>query len=101
MKEHRDLCRTYAEAYQTKLTTKKVTKELEEKLTYCETKLDIINLVIIRQQIQIEVERAEEAKKQKTMQKKGWFDFLWSNSETSEEEMRESNSALAILNKYE
>jgi len=101
IKQYRDLCHRYAEAYQTKLTAKKVTKNLEEELTYCETKLDIINLVIIRQQIQIEVEKAEEAKKQKHLKKKGWFDFLWSNSqEVSEEETRELNSALAILNKY-
>lgn len=55
MKEHRDLCRSYATAYQTKLTTKKSAKEIEDHLTHCERKLDIFNLVIIRQQIEMEV----------------------------------------------
>lgn len=55
MKQHRDLCREYADAYQTKLTTKKVVQEIEDRLTKCEIKLDIFDLVIIRQQIEMEV----------------------------------------------
>lgn len=55
MKEHRDICRTYADAYQTKLTTKKVVHEIENALTDCEKRLDIFNLVIIRQKIEMEV----------------------------------------------
>lgn len=51
------MCRAYANAYQTKLTTKKVAQEIEELLTECERKLDIFNLVIIRQQIEMEVSR--------------------------------------------
>lgn len=55
MKEHRDMCRDYAKVYQTKLTTKKCTQEVENRITECEKKLDIFNLVIIRQQIEMEV----------------------------------------------
>lgn len=55
MKQHRDFCRKYASIYQTKLTSKKVSQEIEDCLTDCEKKLDIFNLVIIRQQIEMEV----------------------------------------------
>ncbi|KZC12683.1 Vacuolar protein sorting-associated protein 13A, partial [Dufourea novaeangliae] len=98
MKQHRDACREYAEAYQTKLTTKKVAQEIEDCLTECEKKLDIFNLVIIRQQIEMEVERLVE-KEKNLKAKRGWFGFLWSSSQT--EETQELNSAAAIMRKFE
>ncbi|XP_076225482.1 vacuolar protein sorting 13C isoform X3 [Nomia melanderi] len=98
MKQHRDLCREYAEVYQTKLTTKKVVQEIEDRLTKCEMNLDIFNLVIIRQQIEMEVERL--AEKEKNLKaKRGWFGFLWSGSQA--EETQDLNSAAAIMRKFE
>ncbi|XP_077266001.1 vacuolar protein sorting 13C isoform X2 [Temnothorax americanus] len=98
MKEHRDSCRAYAEAYRTKLTTKRSAKEIDERLTDCETKLDIFNLVIIRQQIEMEVERlAEQEKSLKA--KRGWFGFLWTSSQA--EETKELTSAAAIMRRFE
>ncbi|XP_076625592.1 vacuolar protein sorting 13C isoform X3 [Colletes latitarsis] len=98
MKQHRDLCRQYANVYQTKLTSKKVAQEIEDCLTDCERKLDIFNLVIIRQQIEMEVERL--AEKEKNLKaKRGWFGFLWSGSQA--EETEDLNSAAAIMRKFE
>ncbi|XP_043520214.1 vacuolar protein sorting-associated protein 13 isoform X3 [Frieseomelitta varia] len=97
MKEHRDICRTYADAYQTKLTTKKVVHEIEHVLTDCEKRLDIFNLVIIRQKIEMEVERLAE-KERNLKAKRGWFGFLWSS--TQAEETQELNSAAAIMKKF-
>ncbi|XP_076183155.1 vacuolar protein sorting 13C isoform X2 [Ptiloglossa arizonensis] len=98
MKQHRDFCRKYASIYQTKLTSKKVSQEIEDCLTDCEKKLDIFNLVIIRQQIEMEVERL--AEKEKNLKaKRGWFGFLWSGSQA--EEAQDLNSAAAIMRKFE
>ncbi|KAG5312576.1 VP13A protein, partial [Acromyrmex insinuator] len=98
MKLHRDTCRAYAKTYQTKLTTKKLVKEIEERLTDYEKKLDIFNLVIIRQQIEMEVERL--AKREKTLKaKQGWFGFLWTSSHV--EQTKELNSAAAIMRRFE
>ncbi|KAG7211251.1 hypothetical protein KM043_010561 [Ampulex compressa] len=98
MKEHRDMCRGYAQVYQMKLQTKKVAQEIEDRLTDYERKLDIFNLVIIRQQIEMEVERL--AEKEKSLKaKRGWFGFLWSSSQA--EETQELNSAAAIMRKFE
>ncbi|XP_068984481.1 intermembrane lipid transfer protein Vps13 isoform X1 [Bombus flavifrons] len=98
MKEHRDMCRSYADSYQTKLTTKKVTQEIADHLTQCERRLDIFNLVIIRQKIEMEVERMAEREKN-LKAKRGWFGFLWSSTQT--EETQELNSAAAIMRKFE
>ncbi|XP_011259018.1 vacuolar protein sorting-associated protein 13 isoform X2 [Camponotus floridanus] len=98
MKQHRDTCRDYAQAYQTKLTTKKLAKEIAEQLTHCEMKLDIFNLVIIRQQIEMEVERLAEREKS-LKAKRGWFGFLWNSSQA--EETKELNSAAAIMRRFE
>ncbi|CAD6244856.1 GSCOCG00013505001-RA-CDS [Cotesia congregata] len=98
MKEHRDLCREYAEVYQTKLTSKKPVPAIEERLTHCERHLDLFNLVVIRQQIELEVERL--AEKQKSIKaERGWFGFLWGSSQQKEEE--ELNSAAAIMKKFQ
>nr|XP_050858456.1 intermembrane lipid transfer protein Vps13 isoform X2 [Vespula vulgaris] len=98
MKAHRDMCREYAQVYQTKLTTKKVVKDIEERLANYEKKLDLFNLVIIRQQIEMEVERL--AEKEKTLKaKRGWFGFLWGSPQT--EETQDLNSAAAIMRKFE
>ncbi|XP_011706559.1 PREDICTED: vacuolar protein sorting-associated protein 13C-like, partial [Wasmannia auropunctata] len=98
MKLHRDTCRAYAEAYQTKLTARKLAKDINERLTDCETKLDIFNLVIIRQQIEMEVERLAEREKSLKAQR-GWFGFLWNSSQV--EETKDLNSAAAIMRRFE
>ncbi|KAJ8665252.1 hypothetical protein QAD02_006914 [Eretmocerus hayati] len=98
MKCHRDTCRSYAQVYQKKLTTKNPSPKIEEELTEHEHKLDIVNLVIIRQQIEMEVEKL--AQKEKDLKaKRGWFGFLW--GAPREEEAQELNSAAAIMRKFE
>jgi vacuolar protein sorting-associated protein 13A/C len=93
MKQHRDTCRSYAKSYHTKLTNKKIAQDIVDHLTECEKILDIFNLVIIRQQIELEVERL--AEKEKSLKaKRGWFGFLWGSGPTEEEQ--DLNSAAAI-----
>ncbi|XP_033213445.1 vacuolar protein sorting-associated protein 13 isoform X2 [Belonocnema kinseyi] len=100
MKSHRDTCRNYAGLYQSKLTTKKCSEDVERQITECERKLDIFNLVIIRQKIEMEVERL--AEKEKSLKaKKGWFGgWLWSAT-ANEEEYEGLHSAAAIMKKFE
>ena len=59
MKCHRDTCRSYAKIYHSKLTTKQPSADIDNKLAEHEKKLDIFNLVIIRQQIEMEVRFSE------------------------------------------
>lgn len=60
-------------------------------------KLDIFNLVIIRQQIEMEVERLAEREKS-LKANRGWFGFLWTSSQV--EETKELNSAAAIMRRF-
>ncbi|KAK0157380.1 hypothetical protein PV328_011128 [Microctonus aethiopoides] len=98
MKEHRDTCREYAQLYQMKLTNQRLAQESEDRLELCEQKLTIFDLVVIRQQIEMEVERLAEKEKILKAQR-GWFGFLWGSSGASE--VKELNSAAAIMRKFE
>ena len=55
MKDYRETCKNYANLYHNKLTGKKVSPKIENDITECEQKLDLVNLVIIRHQIETEV----------------------------------------------
>lgn len=56
MLTHRKLCKSYATAYQTKLSNKgKVPADQQIILDHAEKTLDLFNLVVIRQKIEMEV----------------------------------------------
>jgi hypothetical protein len=55
MAKFRRLCRTYSEAYHHKLTTRKVMPEMQVILDNCEKIIDVLNIVLIRQKIEMEV----------------------------------------------
>ncbi|XP_039291061.1 vacuolar protein sorting-associated protein 13 [Nilaparvata lugens] len=80
---HRANCRKYAEAYQAKLTGG--SKECVDTCRQCELALDAFNIVLIRQKIEVEVERQGkllEAKKQ-SEKAKGWFSGWWGGSSSA------------------
>lgn len=52
---HRHLCREYANAYRQKLSTSKPTKEVLDACELCEASLDVLNIVLVRQKIEVEV----------------------------------------------
>ncbi|XP_050667360.1 intermembrane lipid transfer protein Vps13 isoform X3 [Leptidea sinapis] len=98
MLAHRQLCKDYAAAYQAKLTSNgKVTSDHQCVLNEAEKSLDLFNLVVIRQRIELEVERLgkieEEAKKSR-----GWFSGWWSGANSKDEELSEG---VAIMKQFE
>nr|XP_026496694.1 vacuolar protein sorting-associated protein 13 isoform X1 [Vanessa tameamea] len=98
MVAHRQLCKDYAAAYQNKLTCKgKVASEHQCVLDQAEKTLDLFNLVVIRQRIEMEVERLgkleAEAKKSR-----GWFSGWWNGSSSKDEELTEG---VAIMKQFE
>lgn len=76
MLEHRNLCRTYAEAYRTKLTCRKVTKDIQENVDWHEGRLDLFNLLLIRNRVDLEVEKSGILQKQEAKQG-SWFSGWW------------------------
>lgn len=55
MLEHRNLCRSYAEAYRSKLTSKKVSNEIQQSVDFHEERLNLFNLLLIRNRVELEV----------------------------------------------
>lgn len=98
MLSHRNLCKNYASAYQSKLSNKgKVSTDQQAILDEAEKKLDLFNLVVIRQKIEMEVERLgkleAEAKKSR-----GWFGGWWSSASSKDDEHAEGT---AIMKQFE
>ncbi|XP_053604237.1 intermembrane lipid transfer protein Vps13 isoform X1 [Plodia interpunctella] len=96
MLNHRTLCKNYATAYQCKLSNSKINSEQQCIINEAEKKLDLFNLVVIRQRIEMEVERLgkleEEAKKTR-----GWFGG-WFSSGSKDDELSEGT---AIMKQFE
>lgn len=55
IRKHRKICHNYAKAYQTKLTTAKPPTDVINTCQNCERDLDVLNIVLIRQKIEVEV----------------------------------------------
>lgn len=72
MSTHCTKCRSYAEAYRTKLISKKLPADVQLTLNQCEEELDLFNLILIRNRVDFEVEKAGLLQKAEP-QKAGWF----------------------------
>lgn len=108
MLENRRLRHLYAEVYKQKLTNKKPSPEILEKCNECERKLNIQQLVVIRQKIELEIDKINKEKAVE-QQKGGWFSGWWggkkddANIEDSDD-LSKKNITLAItsnqINKF-
>lgn len=85
MHAHRNRCRKYAEAYRLKLTSKKVSADVEKSCAEGEEHLNLFNLFLIRQRVDLDVEKS--GKRRKEEQEKGsWFSgWGWGGSKKDEE----------------
>ncbi|KAM3967394.1 vacuolar protein sorting 13C isoform 2-T2 [Aphomia sociella] len=98
MLSHRNLCKSYASAYQCKLSNKgKVGTEQQCVLNEAEKKLDLFNLVVIRQRIEMEVERLGKIE-QEAKKSRGWFGGWWSGGGSKDDEHAEGT---AIMKQFE
>ncbi|TDG48268.1 hypothetical protein AWZ03_005223 [Drosophila navojoa] len=61
IKDHRERCNEYAEKYKERELAKKPTKTLEESCKMLEEKLDLFNLLLIRQRVNIEIVKYRES----------------------------------------
>lgn len=75
IREHRELCKTYAEAHKERCASKKPSATVEATCSIAEQKLDLFNLILIRKRIQLEVDRLrqEEETKKGSDSKSTWF----------------------------
>ncbi|XP_023292594.2 vacuolar protein sorting-associated protein 13 [Lucilia cuprina] len=88
IKEHRELCKTYAEAHKERCASKKPSATVEATCTIAEQKLDLFNLILIRKRVQLEVDRlrqGEELKKE-AIAKSSWFGGWFGRGKKNEDE---------------
>lgn len=76
MLNHRNICRLYAEAYRTKSISKKVPNDVQQCIDQYEEYLDLLNLILIRNRVDLEVEKSGKLEKSEA-QKGGWFSGWW------------------------
>ncbi|XP_054980004.1 intermembrane lipid transfer protein VPS13A [Sorex araneus] len=83
--EHRLKMKQYKELYKKKLTIKKISAEILNSLEELEKSLDVFNIVISRQQAEVEVKKAGHKLYKEGVEdseeNKGWFNWLWTWSE--------------------
>ncbi|KAF5289221.1 hypothetical protein FQR65_LT00109 [Abscondita terminalis] len=94
MKKHREMCKKYNELYRTKLIQKKVSSVIQQKLDYFEQELDIFNIVVERQKVEVDLERAGKLKEKEAP--KSFFSGWWGGSKANED-----SSSTDIVKQFE
>lgn len=72
------MCRKYSELYKTKLSLKKISPTTEEEIAALEKKLNLFNLLLLREQAHVHVERLSlerESKSSSSSWFSGWFGY--------------------------
>ncbi|KAH8275295.1 hypothetical protein KR026_004712 [Drosophila bipectinata] len=95
MKAHRERCHTYATKYKELSLNKKPPAVLVETCRLLETELDVMNLLMIRQRVNIEIEKNREAE---PVQKAGWFGGWFGGGEKKEE--KTEGQKLKLLSQF-
>ncbi|XP_046683901.1 vacuolar protein sorting-associated protein 13 isoform X2 [Homalodisca vitripennis] len=73
---HRKACKEYAQVYEMKLVSSKPSADLIKSVNTCEKHLDALNIVLVRQKIEVEVERKGLMKKA-LQRESSWFSGWW------------------------
>uniref|UniRef100_A0A3B3Z2I0 Vacuolar protein sorting 13 homolog A n=1 Tax=Poecilia mexicana TaxID=48701 RepID=A0A3B3Z2I0_9TELE len=79
---HRETVKCYRELYKKKITSKKPSVELLEKLEATQKSLDIFNITLARQQAEVEASKAglriyRPGKQMEEEESQGWFSWMW------------------------
>uniref|UniRef100_A0A8I5ZMR7 Vacuolar protein sorting 13 homolog C n=1 Tax=Rattus norvegicus TaxID=10116 RepID=A0A8I5ZMR7_RAT len=84
IKNHRQLLKSYKMAYKNKLTQTKVSEEIQKQIQDLEKSLDVFNIILVRQQAQVEVIHSGQKLRKKSSEageKRGWFSGFWGKKE--------------------
>ncbi|XP_017019677.1 intermembrane lipid transfer protein Vps13-like [Drosophila kikkawai] len=90
IKEHCNRCDSYAQKYKEQCLSKKPSPALIESCNLLEQKIDIFNLLLIRERVNIEIEKQREAMPK---QKAGWFSGWGGGSKTQGQKLVEKFEA--------
>uniref|UniRef100_A0A3B3URY5 Vacuolar protein sorting 13 homolog A n=1 Tax=Poecilia latipinna TaxID=48699 RepID=A0A3B3URY5_9TELE len=91
---HRETVKCYRELYKKKITSKKPSVELLEKLQATQKSLDIFNITLARQQAEVEASKAglriyRPGKQMEEEESQGWFSWMWNWGGEAEAQTKE------------
>ncbi|XP_058593514.1 intermembrane lipid transfer protein VPS13C isoform X2 [Neofelis nebulosa] len=90
IKKHRQLLKSYKSAYKSKLTQTKVPEEIQKQIQDLEKTLDVFNIILARQQAQVEVIRSGQKLRKKSTdtgeKRGGWFSGFWGKKESKKKD---------------
>ncbi|XP_045863296.1 vacuolar protein sorting-associated protein 13C isoform X1 [Meles meles] len=90
IKKHRQLLKSYKSAYKSKLTQTKVPEEVQKQIQDLEKTLDVFNIILARQQAQVEVIRSGQKLRKKSTdtgeKRGGWFSGFWGKKESKKKD---------------
>ncbi|XP_025857762.2 intermembrane lipid transfer protein VPS13C isoform X1 [Vulpes vulpes] len=90
IKKHRQLLKSYKSAYKSKLTQPKVPEEIQKQIQDLEKTLDVFNIILARQQAQVEVIRSGQKLRKKSTdtgeKRGGWFSGFWGKKESKKKD---------------
>ncbi|KAM6149514.1 intermembrane lipid transfer protein VPS13C isoform 2-T2 [Erethizon dorsatum] len=90
IKKHRELLKSYKIAYKNKLTQTKVSEEIQKQIQDLEKTLDVFNIILARQQAQVEVIRSGQKLRKKSTdtgeKRGGWFSGFWGKKESKKKD---------------
>ncbi|XP_070809810.1 intermembrane lipid transfer protein VPS13C isoform X2 [Pituophis catenifer annectens] len=95
IKSHRQLLKSYKNAYKVKLTQTKLSEENQKQIQDLEKALDVFNIVLARQQAQTEIVRSGQKLSKKSAdgeKKSGWFSGFWGRKEPKKKDEEEDTS---------
>uniref|UniRef100_A0A8C4LD47 Vacuolar protein sorting 13 homolog C n=1 Tax=Equus asinus asinus TaxID=83772 RepID=A0A8C4LD47_EQUAS len=86
IKKHRQLLKSYKNAYKNKLTQTKISEEIQKQIQVYLKTLDVFNIILARQQAQVEVIRSGQKLRKKSAdtgeKRGGWFSGFWGKKES-------------------
>ncbi|XP_054543722.1 intermembrane lipid transfer protein VPS13C isoform X2 [Talpa occidentalis] len=90
IRKHRQLLKNYKNAYKNKLTQAKVSEELQKQIQDLEKALDVFNIILARQQAQVEVIRSGQKLRKKSTdtgeKRGGWFSGFWGKKDSKKKD---------------
>ncbi|XP_040825491.1 vacuolar protein sorting-associated protein 13C isoform X2 [Ochotona curzoniae] len=90
IKKHRQVLKSYKTAYKAKLMQTKVSEEVQKQIQDLEKSLDVFNIILARQQAQVEVIRSGQKLRKKSAdpgeKRGGWFSGFWGKKESKKKD---------------
>ncbi|KAG8507019.1 Vacuolar protein sorting-associated protein 13C, partial [Galemys pyrenaicus] len=90
IRKHRQLLRNYKNAYKNKLTQAKMSEEIQKQIQDLEKALDVFNIILARQQAQVEVIRSGQKLRKKSTdtgeKRGGWFSGFWGKKDSKKKD---------------